>query len=325
MDKEILDILVCPKCKGELKLESMDKKEIINGKLICQGCDAEYLIENGIPLLYYSPMITLQEKVREMFDLTPYGLVGMKDALNHMDEITEEVIEESPYYIHDDIKGKNILDAGCGGGHLYAKMRLLGANVVGLDQSPNSLFTLQEIFKTYGLIPALVNGNIEYMPFKEEIFDVVTCMGVLHHSENTARGLLELGKSLKKGGNLHIMVYHKHCLWGYVKEFLRFLATHSGLATKIIRKLTPAWSGCTAEQSDDETVFRDNIINPITKRFSIKEVKEMCANTDLRIEEIDIHELPLLYVFGKRIYKSRFLRWYEKRFGWLMYVKMKRI
>ncbi len=48
-----MDILVCPVCKGDLKLnaEKADEEEIITGSLLCLKCDTEYPIEDAIPIL----------------------------------------------------------------------------------------------------------------------------------------------------------------------------------------------------------------------------------------------------------------------------------
>jgi len=45
LDKELLDILACPKCKGELEY---DEK---NEKLICNACRLKYSIDNEIPIM----------------------------------------------------------------------------------------------------------------------------------------------------------------------------------------------------------------------------------------------------------------------------------
>ena len=48
-----MDILVCPVCKGELKL-SVDEEngtEIVNGSLHCAKCDVRYPIVDTIPNL----------------------------------------------------------------------------------------------------------------------------------------------------------------------------------------------------------------------------------------------------------------------------------
>ena len=44
-DKELLDILVCPKCKGSLELTSNEDG------LICNPCKLKYLIKEDIPIM----------------------------------------------------------------------------------------------------------------------------------------------------------------------------------------------------------------------------------------------------------------------------------
>ena len=45
LKKELLDILACPKCKGDLEY---DKK---NSKLICQACRLKYDVKDDIPIM----------------------------------------------------------------------------------------------------------------------------------------------------------------------------------------------------------------------------------------------------------------------------------
>lgn len=51
MKRDLLDILACPVCKGDLELavDKENEEEIISGKLLCSSCSAEYPIEEGIP------------------------------------------------------------------------------------------------------------------------------------------------------------------------------------------------------------------------------------------------------------------------------------
>jgi uncharacterized protein YbaR (Trm112 family) len=52
MKKELMDILACPVCKGELKLTvTEEKEEIITGSLHCPKCGVDYPITNSIPNL----------------------------------------------------------------------------------------------------------------------------------------------------------------------------------------------------------------------------------------------------------------------------------
>jgi len=53
MKKDLLDILCCPVCKGDLVLDVAEgnEKEIVNGTLYCGKCNEFYPIEDGIPNL----------------------------------------------------------------------------------------------------------------------------------------------------------------------------------------------------------------------------------------------------------------------------------
>jgi len=45
MDKALLEILACPKCKGELQLSAEETE------LRCAACRLAYRIDDGIPIL----------------------------------------------------------------------------------------------------------------------------------------------------------------------------------------------------------------------------------------------------------------------------------
>ena len=45
ISKELLDILVCPKCKGELEYRATESA------LLCHACRLRYPIRDGIPIM----------------------------------------------------------------------------------------------------------------------------------------------------------------------------------------------------------------------------------------------------------------------------------
>ena len=53
MKRELMQILVCPVCKGELKLtvDEENEKEIVTGSLHCPKCNVTYPITDTIPNL----------------------------------------------------------------------------------------------------------------------------------------------------------------------------------------------------------------------------------------------------------------------------------
>lgn len=53
MKKDLMEIICCPTCKGDLSLviQQEDEKEITKGTLTCKKCSVDYPIEDGIPNL----------------------------------------------------------------------------------------------------------------------------------------------------------------------------------------------------------------------------------------------------------------------------------
>ncbi|MAH39719.1 MAG: hypothetical protein CL873_04235 [Dehalococcoidales bacterium] len=53
MNRDLVEILACPKCKGNLQLRvsEEDEKEVINGELYCPACSRHYSIKERIPNL----------------------------------------------------------------------------------------------------------------------------------------------------------------------------------------------------------------------------------------------------------------------------------
>jgi uncharacterized protein YbaR (Trm112 family) len=53
MRHDLMEIIVCPLCKGDLQLtvEKEEADEIMAGTLVCSQCGESYPIEDGIPNL----------------------------------------------------------------------------------------------------------------------------------------------------------------------------------------------------------------------------------------------------------------------------------
>lgn len=103
------------------------------------------------------------------------------------------------------LKGRTVLDIGCGNGYHCWRMAGEGARLaVGID--PSKLFTMQywAMRRLAGpRAPAWVLPlGIEHLPARLTGFDTVFSMGVLYHRKDPGEHLRQLRKLLRRGGEL---------------------------------------------------------------------------------------------------------------------------
>ena len=99
-----------------------------------------------------------------------------------------------------------ILDAGCGTGRNLLYLLKGGANVFGVDQSPEAIAQLRSLAGPFPQVDAQENfkvASVERLPFENETFDLVISNAVLHFAENLSHFeamLNSMWDVLKPGG-----------------------------------------------------------------------------------------------------------------------------
>lgn len=101
-----------------------------------------------------------------------------------------------------DVQGKNVLDVACGGGEWLEEMYRRGANVAGIDISTRAL----ERCRARMPDAELHHGVAEQLPFEDERFDIVTCLGSLEHFLDQHRALQEIRRVARRGARIVILV-----------------------------------------------------------------------------------------------------------------------
>ncbi len=118
-----------------------------------------------------------------------------------------------------DIKGKKILDVGCGGGILSLPLLRLEGKVFSLDPSPEMIEVLKQKAAAENLKTNTLNCNIE--DCSEKDFDIILLMDVVEHVENVNHFLGEVKSRLKQGGRIIISTINNNLL---SKVFVKFMA-----------------------------------------------------------------------------------------------------
>ncbi len=133
------------------------------------------------------------------------------------------------------LRGKLVLDAGCGMGRYMDVVKDYGAEVVGIDVS-RAVDRAYESLKESPLVH-VVQGNIMAAPFRGETFDFVYSIGVLMLTPDPRRAFEGSVRYIKRGGYYAVWVYsdYMHPLKRFVSDSLRKVTTR--LPHKLLHRL----------------------------------------------------------------------------------------
>lgn len=109
-------------------------------------------------------------------------------------------------------RGGKILEIGLGMGIDTQLLCKAGFDVTGIDLTERSVEATKARLSFYGLAAEITTGNAEALAFDSDHFDTVYSFGVLHHTTDTQKAVLEVHRVLKPGGVALIMLYHRNSL-----------------------------------------------------------------------------------------------------------------
>jgi len=105
-----------------------------------------------------------------------------------------------------DLRGKVVLDAGCGCGRFSQVVQGLAKEVIAIDASDAGIEATK---KNAPKADARVEDILEIKSIPPESVDFAFSIGVLDHTGDTRKALSEVAKTVKVGGQLSIWVYPK--------------------------------------------------------------------------------------------------------------------
>jgi SAM-dependent methyltransferase len=108
---------------------------------------------------------------------------------------------EYAFHLLGDVRGKRVLDLGCGSGENTVPLLMRGAEVIAIDISPEMIAAAGKRLATAGLHAVLQVGSAYDTGLEAESFDMVFCVSLLHHLD-IAAARQEIQRVLAPGGHL---------------------------------------------------------------------------------------------------------------------------
>ncbi|BDQ31807.1 methyltransferase [Nitrosopumilus zosterae] len=235
---------------------------------------------------------TITQKVENMYKKYPYPSPSTDAAqTNELLNLLRIFEMESKIKLEE----KNILDAGSGSGHRITNVAQFfkKCNFLGIDISEKSLEIANELknkkntkniqFQKHNIMTGVENLGK---------FDIVLCMGVLHHLSNPSKGLQMLTKTLKDDGIIFLYLYGK--LGGHKrmlnKEMISILLgkekSNYDLGIELVRdlelnKFDYGWNLNFKNKKEEDTLIVDSLLHTNEFLYDFNDIDKLFKKTNL--------------------------------------------
>lgn len=218
-------------------------------------------------------------------------------------------------------KDTRVLDAGCGSGRWSRFLAPKVHSIEAIDPSDAVVPAARQLKHLHNV--RVTRASIDSIPFADESFDLIVCLGVLHHIPDTAGALSTLTSKLKKGGSVLLYLYYNldnrggayRLLFSFVDYLRRVISKMPDAPKRFaceliallvywpISRLSMALSAVGLKRiaavlplayyaDKDFYILRNDALDrfgtPMEHRFSRKQIAEMVTSagyTDLRFSE----------------------------------------
>jgi 2-polyprenyl-3-methyl-5-hydroxy-6-metoxy-1,4-benzoquinol methylase len=235
-----------------------------------------YPIEDGIPRLFVSDDGAasgrdITEVVKRFYEETPFPNY---DDLDNQRALLEKaraglfarLLNEQISY------DARVVEIGCGTGQLTNFLAIAHRSVLGVDVCLNSLRLAQKFKTAHGIARAtFAQMNLFRPGLRDEFFDVVISLGVLHHTANARQAFHRICRLVRPGGHVVVGLYNTYSrLLHYARRALVRRAAWTG------RWLDPHF-GRMAGAGKSEAWFQDQYHHPHETCHTLDEVLDWMA------------------------------------------------
>lgn len=204
MQMKLLNMLACPTCGAAFTcaaIETDSAGDVIVGHLECVGGAHRFPIENAIPRFVPADNYAAS-----------FGYQWNRFKVEQIDSVNGTKLSANRFYSESGwtkewLKGKWILDAGCGAGRFLDVVSIEDCQVIGIDISTAIDAAKANLAGRPNV--HMVQASIYELPFRSGAFDGIYCFGVVQHTPDPQQTLAVLPRFLRAGGRIAISAYER--------------------------------------------------------------------------------------------------------------------
>jgi len=112
---------------------------------------------------------------------------------------------------------RDVLDVGCGAGLDLVRLARAGARAAGIDLSAGSLAFASRYLAIENVSALLAQADAARLPFRDESFDLVLCLGVLPFAPDPAGIVADARRVLRQDGLAIFVAYNRFSFMGALR------------------------------------------------------------------------------------------------------------
>lgn len=211
-------------------------------------------------------------------------------------------------------RGKKVLEIGVGLGADHQKWAEAGADLYGVDLTERAIEKTKQRLDCFGLRSNLRVADAENLPFEDGAFDVVYSWGVLLYCPDMYRGISEVHRVLKPGGEALVMLYNERSFVGYML-WMRYAL----LRLQPTRSLKEIYHHHLESQGTQ--AFTEAEVRDFFKRFSSIDIDVNLSHSDLLTTRAGQRHEGLLLDVARKVWPRALIKRYFPKHGLFMKIR----
>lgn len=216
MREAFVAALACPACGGGLELGAVRERrgdDVLAGELRCPRCPRAFPVENGIGIFVerssYADSFGWQWSRFHRLQ---------RDSYNGSHLVRDTILLRSGW-TPDDLRGRSVLECGCGSGNDSEVLAALAGTLVSVDLSSAVHAMAPEVLARESVL--VLQADLRDAPLRPGSFDVVYCHRVIQHTPDPETAFASIARHVRPGGILFLHSYDTH--WKSILHFRYWL------------------------------------------------------------------------------------------------------